>query len=259
MMQIINRWSDSDIIRMNDYINIDQKYCLFNIRPSYENHASCPAIAFYNLQTLQSTFYSTTTFAPSDVKIREPKLELNYHFSISNDNIDRFFDIFNTISQQEIENAYYDGESLKPIKLNTDIIKSKNITSHVMYNINYTRYEFIFKGGMIDIITYIKYLEYSIEYIKLIYGYNEKGEEINLLKHKIGDIVSLKEDGSKDLIVTNYWYHHHGNVYHIDYMINEILTDKLSPIIKYGKLLILTDKEITYSRNSRIDSILKND
>lgn len=254
MIQVINRWNDSDIMRMNDYISSDKKYYLFNIRPSYENHASCPAIAFYNLQTLQSPFYSTTTFPPSDVKMREPNVELTYHFSISNDKIDKFFDIFNTISQQEIENRYYDGETLKVIKLNTDIVKSKNITNHVMYNINYTRYEFIFEGGIIPIITYIKYLEDTIEYLKLIYGYNEKGEEVNLLKHKIGDIVCLKKDRSVDFLITDYEYGNSG----IDYKICEILTDKVSPIIEYGKCIVSNDDDLTYSRDSRINDILNN-
>lgn len=255
MIQVINRWNDSDIMRMNDYISSDKKYYLFNIRPSYENHASCPAIAFYNLQTLQSPFYSTTTFPPSDVKIKEPNIEQSFNFSISDDKIENFFEIFNIISKQEVENIYYDGEIQKNIKFSTDIIKSIVITNHTLYDKKYTRYEYNFKGGVIPIIIYIKYLEDTIKYLRLIYGYNKKGEEVNLLKHKIGDIVCLKKDRSVDFLITDYEYGNSG----IDYKICEIITDKVSPIIEYGKCIVSNDDDLTYSRDSRIDDILKKD
>ena len=49
-----------------------------------------------------------------------------------------------------------------------------------------------------------------------------------------------------------------GIKYTIDYKVCEILTDKVSPIIEYGKCLVSNDDDLTYSRDSRIDSILNN-
>lgn len=257
--------TDSEITKFSDMMINYNKLYLFTIRPSYENHASYPAIAFYNIPTSTGSFYTIPAsptsryYVDTTSRIKEPNIEQSFHFSISDDKVDKFFEIFNTISKSNIQNKYYNGNDLKDIKFIDSIIKSKIITNHNLYDRKYTRYEYNFEGGVIAIIIYIKYLEDTIEYLKLIYDYNEKGEEVNLLKHKIGDIVCLKKDRSVDFLITDYVYVSSGIKYIIEYKLREILTDKASPIIEYGKCLVSNDNDLTYSRDSRINDILKKD
>jgi hypothetical protein len=103
---------------------------------------------------------------------------------------------------------------------------------------------------------YISYLTDAIDYVAMLWGYNEDGEEIKLLKHNIGDIVSPIDDKSKDLIILDYKFTKRNNEKIIDYVLSELIGDKKSSVIKYNNILTLSESKLAFSRNNRIDNIL---
>jgi hypothetical protein len=101
---------------------------------------------------------------------------------------------------------------------------------------------------------YDMFLEDTINYFSEIFGYNEDGTEVNLLKFPIGTIVSKSKDKSKDYLVLEYRYKKLDGKYSIDYLISEMISNGL--IIKYGDIENGYENDLCYSRNSRIDDIL---
>jgi hypothetical protein len=61
---------------------------------------------------------------------------------------------------------------------------------------------------------YKKYLDDTIAYFKLIYGFDEKAI-IVLLSHRIGDVVCMKEDNSVEFIILDYIYDNYNKIYSI--------------------------------------------
>ncbi len=57
---------------------------------------------------------------------------------------------------------------------------------------------------------YISYIEEAIDCFNLLYGYDENGEEINLLKFPIGTIVTIENDTDKDYLVIDYNFNKKG-------------------------------------------------
>jgi hypothetical protein len=88
------------------------------------------------------------------------------------------------------------------------------------------------------------------------YGYTEEGKEVSLKKFQIGTIVSKIDDKSKDYLIVDISPKKIGNVFYIDYHISEVLT--IGDIIRYGANQKVSENEICFSRNSRIDDILDN-
>ena len=102
---------------------------------------------------------------------------------------------------------------------------------------------------------YISYLEDTINYVSEMWGYNEDGSEVCLLKYPIGTIVSLPEDKSKDYLVLDYSYNKLDGKYYIDFVVSEMMNSK-GAVIKYGEIYTFNESQLCYSRNSRIDDIL---
>jgi hypothetical protein len=102
---------------------------------------------------------------------------------------------------------------------------------------------------------YISYLEDAINFFSEIWGYNEDGTEVCLLKYPIGTIVSLSKDKSTDYLVLEYKYRKLDGKYFIDFIASEMLNNKGS-VITYGETYTFRESELCYSRNSRIDDIL---
>jgi hypothetical protein len=115
-------------------------------------------------------------------------------------------------------------------------------------------YSYTFKGKLSSIMAYVMFLEDTINYFSEIFGYNEDGTEVNLLKFPIGTIVSKSKDKSKDYLVLEYRYKKLDGKYSIDYLISEMISNGL--IIKYGDIENGYENDLCYSRNSRIDDIL---
>jgi hypothetical protein len=102
---------------------------------------------------------------------------------------------------------------------------------------------------------YVSYLEDAINFFSEIWGYNEDGTEVCLLKYPIGTIVSKPSDKSTDYLVLDYKYKKLDGKYFIHFVTSEMLNNKGS-VITYGEIYTFIESELCYSRNSRIDDIL---
>lgn len=240
---------DSEILNWNDRL-INTNY---RVSAPYGVKSSAPNIAFTQVinRGIGDTFVSTL----------DPHLEFQFGFSVAKNRIDLFWDIFNNWHDEKVLNevVYVDTQNNKKfytISVNDDVISSKKETPHNILNKEYIKYTYNFKGKLSSIMAYVMFLEDAIDIFSKLYGYTEDGQEINLAKFQIGSIVSKIDDKSKDYLVVDISPQKVGLKFYIDYHITEVLT--IGDIIRYGATQKVTDKEICFSRNSRIDDILDN-
>ena len=132
--------SDSDILDFNFNNQINDKR--FFIRPEYTNFSSHPVIGFYINQTHQDirnlgqAYYDNNT----NGRINEPEIEYEVTFSVCEKRIDEFYNIFNKITKNGIENfVYFSSKDHRPIKFTEDVIHSKNELTHSFMNRNYKK------------------------------------------------------------------------------------------------------------------------
>lgn len=201
------------------------------------------------------------------VETPDPFIRYDFTFSIASNRKSDFFDLFEKLSNEEFgtksilrvpTNEYRNlpsNDKIFDIPFNDSIIDKKEENKHFIYDKEYVRFTYHFAGKLGSIMAYISYLEDAINFFSEIWGYNEDGSEVCLLKYPIGTIVSLLKDKSKDYLVLDYKYRKMDGKYFIDFTISEMLNDKGS-IIKYGEVISASEGLLCYSRNSRIDNIL---
>lgn len=248
--------SDTDILNFSKQLNDSR----FFIRPEYTNFSSYPVIGYYinsmhqDIRNLGQGYYN------GDIRgrIHEPEVEYELTFSVCEKRADEFFDIFNKITKNGIENfVYHSTTEHRPIKFTEDVVYSKNELTHSFMNRNYKKIQYNFRGKVSSIIAYVQALKDTIEYFGMIWGYTEEGEELCLLKYPIGSIVSPKNDKSKDVLVVNYKYNKSTNSkFSIDYEVYEILSNEKSSTLQYGNKSILSENELSLSRTAQVNSIL---
>jgi hypothetical protein len=188
-----------------------------------------------------------------------PDCEISYKlsFSVTENRKNDFFNLLNRVIKNGFKTTLIYDNKISEIKINHDIVLSKEETIHSLYNRNFIRYSYNFKGLVSEIIAYSTMIEDTINYFSLIWGYDEEGNEHCLLKYPIGSIVSMNNDKSRDYLVVDYNYSMFNNKeYRIGYVISEILTDPKSAILRYGVNKIEHDNTLCFSRNDRIDNIL---
>ena len=250
--------SDTDIIEFNDKLNDSR----FFIRPEYTNFSSYPVIGYYinpmhqDIRNLGQGYYGND--AQVHGRIPEPEVKYELTFSVCEKRIDDFFDIFNKITENGIENfVYHSTKEHRQIKFTEDVVYSKTELTHTFMNRNYRKMKYTFIGRVSSIIAYVQALKNTIEFFGMIWGYTEEGEELCLLKYPVGSIVSPKKDKSKDVLVVDYQYiKSKSNKYFINYEVYEILSNEKSSILKYGNKSILSEEELCLSRTSQVNSIL---
>jgi hypothetical protein len=202
-------------------------------------------------------------YSPMDdqlVETLDPFIRYDFTFSIASNRKETFLDLFEKLSKEEFgtESIYRDknnNKKLTDIKLSDEVIESKEENTHVVYEKEYIRYTIHFAGKLGSIMAYVSYLEDAINFFSEIWGYNEDGTEVCLLKYPIGTIVSLPKDKSKDYLVLDYKYRKLDGKYNIDFFVSEMMNAKGS-VITYGEIYTFRESELGYSRNSRIDDIL---
>lgn len=192
------------------------------------------------------------------VSTLDPFITYKFSFSVAKNRTEFFFNLFKKVSG-EVENKviYVDqsnNEKMTDVIFTDEIISNKEVTEHSIQDKDYTMYSYTFKGKLSSIMAYVMFLEDTINYFSEIFGYNEDGTEVNLLKFPIGTIVSKSKDKSKDYLVLEYRYKKLDGKYSIDYLISEMISNGL--IIKYGDIENGYENDLCYSRNSRIDDIL---
>lgn len=165
-------------------------------------------------------------------------------------------------NESEIGSKYIDIEYL-------DELNNFTTEKHQLYNRTYVRYKYEFNCNFTSIIAVVTLLKDAIDYIAMIWGYDEKGNEIKLSKYNIGDIVSIIKNKSKDYLIidnkirfTNLSGKAVGrhpaisNKKELVYILSEIITDEKSSVIRYGDVLELFEESLCFSRNDRINNIL---
>jgi hypothetical protein len=206
----------------------------------------------------KSTSFNSPMGIESFVSTLDPFITYKFSFSVAKNRTEFFFNLFEKVSG-EVENkvVYVDqgnNEKFTDVVFTDEIISNKEVIEHSILDKDYIMYSYTFKGKLSSIMAYIMFLEDTINYFSEIFGYNEDGTEVNLLKFPIGTIVSKSKDKSKDYLVLEYRYKKLDGKYSIDYLISEMISN--GPIIKYGDVENGYDNDLCYSRNSRIDDIL---
>jgi hypothetical protein len=206
----------------------------------------------------KSTSFNSPMGIDNFVSTLDPFITYKFSFSVAKNRTEFFFNLFKKVSG-EVENKviYVDqsnNEKMTDVIFTDEIISNKEVTEHSILDKDYTMYSYTFKGKLSSIMAYVMFLEDTINYFSEIFGYNEDGTEVNLLKFPIGTIVSKSKDKSKDYLVLEYRYKKLDGKYSIDYLISEMISNGL--IIKYGDIENGYENDLCYSRNSRIDDIL---
>ena len=245
--------SDSDIMGWNDRIPPESN--LF-IGARYSNTASQPTIVF----TLRdSHLYPSVSQSGQPNKVREvgdPDFKYRFAFSIASNREEEFYSIFEKLAREPFENHVLTANGTTArLKLERKIASEPTKTLHKVFDKEYLRLEYTFEGKLSSIMAYVGLLEISIEYFSKIWGYDEDGNEYNLMKFPIGNIVSPADDRSKDYLVLDYKFVRAG-AFMIDYVACEMFADKNSSIVKYGPVKTFSEKNLVWSRNNRIDDIL---
>lgn len=194
------------------------------------------------------------------VETLDPFIRYDFTFSIASNRKETFFDLFEKLSKEAFgtKSAYHDNNNdrkIYDIPFNDGVIETKEENTHMVFEKEYIRYTYHFAGKLGSIMSYVSYLEDAINFFSEIWGYNEDGTEVCLLKYPIGTIVSLPKDKSTDYLVLDYKYRKMDGNYFIDFIASEMLNNKGS-VITYGEVYTFIESELCYSRNSRIDDIL---
>jgi len=239
--------SDSEILNWNERLkNTD-----FIVSATYGNRHSFPLILF---KKKVGKLYGDAFLITMD-----PYLDFQFSFSVAKNRVDLFWNIFENWYRNEIGNEiiYQDSNNnnkIFSILVSDSIITKKIESEHNILNKEYIRYTYNFKGKLSSIMAYVMFLEDTIEIFSKIYGYDEDGSEVNLSNFQIGQMVSKKDDKSKDYLIIDISPKKNGKQFYIDYHISEVLI--VGDIIRYGSTQLVIESEITFSRNSRIDDIL---
>jgi hypothetical protein len=193
------------------------------------------------------------------VETIDPFIRYDFTFSIASNRKETFLDLFEKLSKDpfDTKSIYRDqkSEKIMDITFNDTVIESKEENIHLVFEKEYIRFTIHFAGKLGSIMAYVSYLEDTINFFSEIWGYNEDGSEVCLVKYPIGTIVSLPKDKSTDYLVLDYKYRKLDDKYFIDFIASEMLNNKGS-VITYGEIYTFRESELCYSRNSRIDDIL---
>lgn len=248
--------SDSEILRWNKRLDSSG----YSVYPISNNKSAEPYICFR--QKVANTWSGS---GDQFINTVDPFIRYDFTFSIASNRIDNFNEIFNKLSKIPFgsKSIYLDSqtqtqtynEKISDIKLTDDVIESKEESNHKVSDKEYVRYTYHFVGKLSGIMAYIMYLEDAINFLSVIFGYNEDGSEVCLLKFPIGTQVSSLKNKSSDYLVLDYLYKKMDSKYIIDYVASEIINNG-GTSITYGEVLNFRESELCYSRNSRIDDIL---
>jgi hypothetical protein len=214
--------------------------------------------------------------------------KVNYHFSfsISKNNIDRFERLLSRFLKEEFKIGVF-RSSLQPgkISLGDDtIIHTINqedinyfkgiqeIQEHRSYNVDFIKYTYnISKIPAIPCIIYIQTIKDVIKIIGDFYGFDENGNEICSIKHKIGSIVSLKNDKSDyfieslefirentdDYILSRKYYDFSEEL--ILYKLLKVVNNIKSQVLEFSHGYVSTTSiNIIPNRGQRLNDILDN-
>jgi hypothetical protein len=246
--------TDSDIIRWNNRLNKS----IYSITPRYNTRNGYPDIIIS--EKIESGLPGMPLVKSG---IEDPIINYSFSFSVVSHRKDEFFEILHKLLKEKFDTKFLTISDKSPESLGIrDIILDESILGkyytqdHKILNRTFIKYTYDFNNRLTDIICILSYIEDTIEFFQLIWGYDEEGKEICLLDFPVGSVVSKNNDKSKDFLVIEYIYKKVNSKFNIEYIVSEIIYDNKSPVIKYGESFIISKDEICHSRNNRIDNIL---
>jgi hypothetical protein len=242
--------SDTEILNWNRRLERSD----YNVYPISNTRSGNPDIVFR--QKINNGY---SPMGEQLVETLDPFIRYDFTFSVASNRKETFLDLFEKLSKESFgtKSIYRDqkSEKIMDITFNDTVIESKEENTHLVFEKEYIRFTIHFAGKLGSIMAYVSYLEDTINYFSEIWGYNEDGSEVCLVKYPIGTIVSLPKDKSTDYLVLDYKYRKLDGKYFIDFIASEMLNNKGS-VITYGEIHTFRESELCYSRNSRIDDIL---
>jgi hypothetical protein len=243
--------SDTEILNWNRRLERSD----YNVYPISNTRSANPDIVFR--QKINNGY---SPMGEQFVETLDPFIRYDFTFSIASNRKETFFDLFEKLSKESFgtKSAYHDTSNdrkIYEISFTDNAIESKEENTHMVYEKEYIRFTYHFAGKLGSIMAYVSYLEDAINFFSEIWGYNEDGTEVCLLKYPIGTIVSKPSDKSTDYLVLDYKYKKLDGKYFIHFVTSEMLNNKGS-VITYGEIYTFIESELCYSRNSRIDDIL---
>jgi len=244
--------SDTEILNWNRRLERSD----YSVYPHSNARSGNPDIIF---RQKINNGYGMNAMGNQLVETLDPFIRYDFTFSIASNRKESFLDLFEKLSKESFgtKSIYRDqkGEKIMDIIFNDTVIESKEENTHMVYEKEYIRFTIHFAGKLGSIMAYVSYLEDAINFFSEIWGYNEDGTEVCLLKYPIGTIVCKLSDKSTDYLVLDYKYRKLDGKYSIDFVASEMMNAKGS-VITYGEIYTFRESELCYSRNSRIDDIL---
>ena len=239
----MNYLTDSEIIEWNNIIE-DINY---RVIPSYNNRNGYPSIKF------DTNIYYTDMYDIDSKNINiDPIIKHDISFSILELGKDIFFKIKNQIFSNLILNEIvYSENNYKRIDL-SELIITNNEYNFIYKNKNFIKYNFSLEGKTSSVMTFYSLIKRALNFFSKMWGMNSENIEGFLLKYKIGDVVTTK-DNILDMIIIDYYFNVYNNT--VDYITEEII-DKGSHII-FGDKKTLSEKSIFISRNNKIETLLE--
>lgn len=245
--------SDSEIMNWNNRLGSSPYFVI----PRYHSQNSFPMIVFK--QRVKTGLASFGNDPEAEVVTNDPHMKFIFSFSVAKNRVDNFFHIFdkwftNKIETKTLFEHKSDREKIGDIVVSESIIKSKTQTEHKVKEKEFTKFTYEFEGYLSSIMTYVMFLEDTIEIFSKIWGYDERGFEHSLTKFTIGDIVSKTDNQSEDYLVLDFSPKKLDNKFNIDYEVCKMI--ERGQIIQYGQIEFVNVSDITWSRNNRINDIL---
>ena len=199
---------------------------------------------------------SNTTMSNDSVSVGDHHIYYKFTFSVAKERENEFNEIFEKLKEKPLRNKVQKQNGMFD-DIKTDIKPTVKKTTHTVYNTEYIRFEYEFKNELYSsLIAYVFLLETAIDLFSMIWGYDEDGNEHNLLKFPVGSIVSKPADKSVDYLVLDLEYSKVGGTPEIRYNICEMLYTKKSSVIQYGGVSVEQERNLCWSRTGRIDDIL---
>jgi len=208
------------------------------------------------------------------------KINYRFSFSISKNNIDRFERILLRFLKEEFKIELFKSSLIGYETVNYSISQEdleyfkeiEDIQEHRSYNVDFVKYTYNFSQlPAIPCILYIQTIKDVIKIIGDFYGFDENGNEICSIKHKIGSIVSLKSDKS-DYFIESLEFIRENTENYLSYkriydFSEELILYKLlkvnnnikSQVLEFSEGYVLTTSfNIIPNRGQRLDELLDN-
>ena len=209
------------------------------------------------------------------LNLTDKSISYKFAFSVSKRRKNDFFNLLNELALEGVRFGDYGHEYTK-LK-NYDITKLFSYyteTEHKVLNTEFVRIEYTL-DNIINALVIITLVDDTIRLFENMWGYEEDGTEVSVMKYRIGDIVSVRggttiyltqDDTSKDWMIVGYSPNRpyvadrssnpsKSTEYKMDYKLVAIESNK-GGIIRYGKVIVADESSIRPNRNNNLNVLL---